>query len=412
MRTIFKSVLALVIVTVPCCLWAQTSIVMDNVDADLEGNWQTATSSADRYDKDYKFSSTIPDSRSTASATYTPDIKQAGKYSIDLWYPRGENRATNAPWVIVFDGGRETVLVNQKREGGQWVRIAKEKPFRAGKDGYVQVINNTGSAGSVVVADAVRFVPEGAKDSATAIAGISAPKPATSNKPGSRNNFSLTINASNGRVMKVPDDISYEPNTVVKLTPKADEGYVFNGWTGDTGTTNNTFRNPLSVQMTSDKNITCHFVAAGIGVIMDNDDEGVKKEGPWASSSGNWFGKKYQTYLVATAKAKADSKVTFTPNLPRGGKYDVYVWHPAGKNRTSAAPWTVSSKDGTAAVTINQQVANGEWVALAKGLTMDAGSKPNQYAQVANNTPDFNEPSQDGGRVVIADAVAFVYVGE
>src|SRR5687767_1042022 len=107
MKRMIRPMLFCLVAGLPHWLSAQTApatIIIDNADAVFTGNWTTAFSSPDRYDKDYKFSSTATGSEPSATATYTPTIKTAGKYSVDIWYPQGQNRATNAPWIIAYDG--------------------------------------------------------------------------------------------------------------------------------------------------------------------------------------------------------------------------------------------------------------------------------------------------------------------
>jgi uncharacterized repeat protein (TIGR02543 family) len=71
------------------------------------------------------------------------------------------------------------------------------------------------------------------------------------------NNYTLTVNAVNGTVSKAPDQATYNHGSNVVLTATPAAGYVFSSWTGDaTGTTN-----PLTVNMTSNKNITANFTA-------------------------------------------------------------------------------------------------------------------------------------------------------
>ncbi|MFC5271029.1 InlB B-repeat-containing protein [Adhaeribacter terreus] len=69
-------------------------------------------------------------------------------------------------------------------------------------------------------------------------------------------NLNLTINGS-GSVSKSPDQATYTSGSTVMLTATPDPGFRFDGWSGDaTGTTN-----PLSVTMSSNKNITATFSA-------------------------------------------------------------------------------------------------------------------------------------------------------
>ncbi|PYJ03506.1 MAG: hypothetical protein DME25_12050, partial [Verrucomicrobia bacterium] len=137
---------------------ASTDLILDNTNAAVTfiGGWQTGSSSTDKYGPDYRFASTV--AGGTSNAIYRPNITAPGYYDVYLWYPQGSNRATNAPWSIVYDGGTVNVAVNQTTNGGGWRLIAAAKPFQAGTNGYVQLSNNTGYSGKVVLADAVRFV--------------------------------------------------------------------------------------------------------------------------------------------------------------------------------------------------------------------------------------------------------------
>ncbi|WGQ10652.1 ice-binding family protein [Pedobacter gandavensis] len=78
------------------------------------------------------------------------------------------------------------------------------------------------------------------------------------------NNYTLTVTAINGTVTKTPALASYNPGALVTLTAVPNAGYLFTGWSVDaTGSTN-----PLTISMTSNKNITASFAAipaVGIG---------------------------------------------------------------------------------------------------------------------------------------------------
>ncbi|PYJ02748.1 MAG: hypothetical protein DME25_15375, partial [Verrucomicrobia bacterium] len=132
-----------------------TDIILDNTNAEVTfvGAWQTGTSAAGHYGDDYRFASSTGSGLS--NATYRPYIAVAGNYDVYMWYPQGGNRATNAPWLISYNGGSTNVLVNQQINGGAWLLIASALPFAPGTNGFVRLANNAGP--SVVIADAVRF---------------------------------------------------------------------------------------------------------------------------------------------------------------------------------------------------------------------------------------------------------------
>jgi uncharacterized repeat protein (TIGR02543 family) len=67
--------------------------------------------------------------------------------------------------------------------------------------------------------------------------------------------FTLTTNAVNGSITKVPNAISFDSGTIVQLTALPASGYTFTVWNGDiTGTVN-----PANMTMNSNKTITANF---------------------------------------------------------------------------------------------------------------------------------------------------------
>lgn len=138
-------------------LFFATDIILDNTNTAVtfDGAWQTGTSSVDKFGADYQFASTALGG--TSNAVYRPFIYTPGYYDVFIWYPQGSNRATNAPWSVFYFGGSTNVLVDQTINGGGWRLIASARPFQKGTNGYVNLFNDTGYSGKVVLADAVRF---------------------------------------------------------------------------------------------------------------------------------------------------------------------------------------------------------------------------------------------------------------
>ncbi|MDI6765831.1 MAG: choice-of-anchor D domain-containing protein [Bacteroidota bacterium] len=69
------------------------------------------------------------------------------------------------------------------------------------------------------------------------------------------NTYTLTVNATNGMVTKIPNQPTYTHGTSVQLTATPAVGYHFVSWSGDTSGT----VNPISIVMNGNKNITAHF---------------------------------------------------------------------------------------------------------------------------------------------------------
>ena len=91
----------------------------------------------------------------TASATWTPDIKQRGRYAVYISYKTLPNSCTEAHYTVHHLGGKTEYIVNQQRGGGTWIYLGTFE-FTEGTEGRV-VLDNRGGASFVVTADAVKF---------------------------------------------------------------------------------------------------------------------------------------------------------------------------------------------------------------------------------------------------------------
>jgi uncharacterized repeat protein (TIGR02543 family) len=127
-------------------------VIIDNNDANLSGNWRTSTSSSGYYGSNYVHDNN--NSKGSNTARFRPNLPEAGSYRVYARWTSASNRATNVPIDINYAGGTDTVTVNQRQNGGQWVLLGTYT-FNAGTGGNV-FIRNDGTNG-YVVADAVRF---------------------------------------------------------------------------------------------------------------------------------------------------------------------------------------------------------------------------------------------------------------
>jgi uncharacterized repeat protein (TIGR02543 family) len=79
------------------------------------------------------------------------------------------------------------------------------------------------------------------------------------------NTYTQTVNTvGSGSVTKIPDQTIYVAGTVVSLTPAANAGWSFSGWSGDASGS----ASPLAVTMDASKTITATFVQEKSGKIF------------------------------------------------------------------------------------------------------------------------------------------------
>jgi hypothetical protein len=118
--------------------------VLDNPEADFVYDmvdWGTSASGG--YNGDYRWHEA---GTGLSTATWTPDIDSAGTYNVYGWWKASSNRATDAPYTIYYDGGSETVDVNQQLNDSQW-NLLGTYSFAAGQSGYV-VLSDDANSGS------------------------------------------------------------------------------------------------------------------------------------------------------------------------------------------------------------------------------------------------------------------------
>ena len=121
-----------------------------------------------------------------------------------------------------------------------------------------------------------------------------------------------------------------------------------------------------------------------------------------AEVMGNWqagdYGEAHGDDYYYKGSGDGSAFVRFAPSLPKPGRYGVYEWHVAGRNRAVAAPIEIHHAEGVATRTINQQQNDAKW-----NLLGTFRFEPGQPAEV-RVTDAFAAARQ----VVVADAVRFV----
>lgn len=133
-------------------------------------------------------------------------------------------------------------------------------------------------------------------------------------------------------------------------------------------------------------------------IIVDNKTPGaVTITGNWmcSTSPGSYYG---TNYLHDGANGKGVRSVTFTPNLPCDGSYQVYARWTAGNDRATNVPVTIAHSNGSQTVTVDQTANDGQWVSLGTYAFNDD----------ATASITISNTGTAAGTYVVADAVRFV----
>lgn len=117
------------------------------------GTWTGSASAPNYYGTNYEHDGNT--GKGTKTFTFTPNLPLNGPYQVYARWTAGTGRATNTPMDIYYNGGIDSVQVNQVNDDGVWVLLGGPYSFNAGT-GHKLVIGTTGTDGTVI-ADAVKF---------------------------------------------------------------------------------------------------------------------------------------------------------------------------------------------------------------------------------------------------------------
>jgi len=134
-----------------------TGIVVDNLVAEIIGNWKESIGSTNFVDRNYLGDGNAE--KGKKSVRFVAELPKSGPYEVLVSYPPFWNRSTNVPVTIECAEGTNTVFINQTQPptiDRIFVSVGMYK-FAAGTNAAV-TISNKGTKG-FVVADAVRFEP-------------------------------------------------------------------------------------------------------------------------------------------------------------------------------------------------------------------------------------------------------------
>ncbi|GAA3740512.1 hypothetical protein GCM10022225_24690 [Plantactinospora mayteni] len=132
------------------------TVTVDNATAGrftASANWGTSTWSTDRQGPDYRYAT--PDTTASDAAWFKVNVPSAGSYLVEVFYPADPGYNNSTPFIVATTSGNQTIPVNQRANGGQWVGLGTFS-LAAGDYNAVGVSRWTSGTG-YVVADAVRI---------------------------------------------------------------------------------------------------------------------------------------------------------------------------------------------------------------------------------------------------------------
>ena len=112
------------------------------------GQWNISTSQPDRYGPYYHYCGMGTGSN---IASWNYDINYPGYYNLYAYWSAHENRASNAPYAILYKNGCDTIKCNQKLNGGKWNFLGT---YYFENNAKIFLNNN---ADGIVIADAVKL---------------------------------------------------------------------------------------------------------------------------------------------------------------------------------------------------------------------------------------------------------------
>lgn len=134
-------------------------IVVDETEAVLVGEWQYSTHTPPYVGLGYIHD--MKKGKGAKSATFTPNLPEAGWYEVRLAHCFNVRRATNTPVTVQHADGEARLRINQQEAPphGSLFRTLGVFRFAAGRGGWVRISTEGSDEGKVVIADAVQFIP-------------------------------------------------------------------------------------------------------------------------------------------------------------------------------------------------------------------------------------------------------------
>ena len=138
----------------PYGIWnSEDEIIIDNNMkgfTSFTGQWnEEETVHTGRYEMNFRFKPI----NNEGTFEFKPYLFKSGKYDVFIWNPSSSVYDSKVPVLINHSGGIEKVLVNQQKNGGNWIKLGTWA-FEKGNKHSVAIV---GEKGKFVIADAVKF---------------------------------------------------------------------------------------------------------------------------------------------------------------------------------------------------------------------------------------------------------------
>ena len=134
------------------------------------------------------------------------------------------------------------------------------------------------------------------------------------------------------------------------------------------------------------------------GLVLDDAD--AEKSGPWIESGNPGARLTGTGYLHDGDSHKGEVSITYTPEIPRAGEYEIFLLSPPHANRARSVPVMIRIAGGVSkTVKVNQQLADHRGFASLGRFQLPAGKGTS--VRVSNQDTDGH---------VVADGVQFVPV--
>ncbi len=315
-------------------------VIVDNLDiaATSVGVWSVSSASG------FWATNSVWANDAGDSFTFNANLVSGVAYAVYEWHTVLSNRYTAVPHEI-RNGTLllDTVNVDQTAKGGQWNLLGI---YTFNSPASVTILATPGFS---TCADAIRFVPLGALQSLTIIAGATVNE-GTTHACTAMANFagpvSLPVQPQVWNV-DVPQ-ASISPTGVLTAgTVDADTPVVITAEYTLNGTT---------VSDTHDITII-NSGGTPVEVIVDNLDATTSSVGVWLPSGASGFWASNSVWANDTGDS-----FTFNANLVSGVAYRVYEWHTQWPSRYTAVPHQIRSGATLLATpTVNQQINGGQW---------------------------------------------------